>query len=73
MNDDYVRIQSWHIVGPIVSRGLMVKTLCGRWVKTVGTVATAAGPVRPMAATLPAGEKSCEVCLRAAKRRDDSR
>ena len=49
----YVKIASWHIAGPIVSRAGKQLTLCGRWAKVDA----------PAAPGLPSG-KSCESCFR---------
>jgi hypothetical protein len=48
----WVRIISWHIRSGVVSRGGMIKALCGRW----------ADPHAPQADERPQG-KTCETCL----------
>lgn len=50
-----VKIASWHIQSGIVSRGGLIKTLCGRWVE----------PGSPQADDYGT-DRSCETCLRIA-------
>jgi hypothetical protein len=71
----YVRIRSWHIVETFTRVPGMVVTRCGYRVMTIGQAMSPGGVgaqrVHSTADTLPAGEKSCESCLRLARRDED--